>query len=101
MNAIIMYELNKIGPEQLSFLRVCVHYRLYFKCAHSETTDNIDFYSESAAYINYKVYGVTMRKVKNLVTQVCFPCHGQFLNGSVWDTDYNFSLLTSCRALFA
>ncbi len=30
---------------------------LYFEGVHIETTDNIDFYSESAVYINYKVYG--------------------------------------------
>ncbi len=32
-------------------------YRFYFECVHIEITDNIDFYSESAVYINYKVNG--------------------------------------------
>ncbi len=42
---------------------------------------------------------VTMRKVQRLVNQFCCPCCGQFLCGSVWHTDGNFLLLTSCQAL--
>ncbi len=39
-------------------MRVRARYHLYFEYVRIETTDNINFYSESAVYINYKVYGL-------------------------------------------
>ncbi len=49
---IISYKLNKIGPKRLSYLRACELWFVFWVCAYIETTDNIDFYSENAIYIN-------------------------------------------------
>ncbi len=49
---------SALGGE-VTYRGVCVFYRLYFECVHIETTDNIDFCTESAVCINYKVYGIT------------------------------------------